>query len=171
MFCELVYYFTTPVFKWHPEITQIIKEWTMTRIKDQIRMPESKMITYDPGNNVKFKIGFMKKAEFQRLIQKHTKLEFNTKTHQREENIHHDNLSREIFQTYVLGWEGVTHEWLSSKIPYETPTGTDPKASVEFSLDNLMDTIEAIYGMDAWLMEAIKNFDNFAEKRAEETKN
>lgn len=143
----------------------------MTRIKDQIRAPQTQTITYDAGSNVKFKIGYMKKSEFQRLIQKHTKMEFNTKTHQREEVINHENLSKEIFHTYILGWEGVTHEWLASKIPYEIPQGFKPTDQVEFSVDNLDAIVEALYGIDAWAMEAIKNFDNFNDKKEAQAKN
>lgn len=143
----------------------------MTRIKDQIRVPQTELITYDAGSNVKFKIAYMKKSEFQRLIQKYTKMEFNTKTHQREEVINHENLSKEIFHTYILGWEGVTHEWLASKIPYEIPEGAKPSDPIEFSMDNLDAIVEALYGIDAWAMEAIKNFDNFQAKKEAERKN
>ena len=143
----------------------------MLKIKDQIRNPETRSITYDAGNKVTFKIGYMKKSEFQRLIQKHTKMEFNTKTHQREEVIGHEKLSLEIFHTYILGWEGLTHEWLATKIPYEIPADVKPTDPVEFSTDNLDAIVEALYGIDAWAMEAIKNFDNFNEKKEAQAKN
>ena len=74
--------------------------------------PNSSFVTYDESRNVSFELKFIDKKELNRLNQQFTKMQFNPKTHQREEQLDVDALRKEICRLGVIGWKGITLRWL-----------------------------------------------------------
>lgn len=129
-----------------------------------------KNVVYDKGHGVSFDIVFLSKSEMQRLMSKNTKMGFNTKTHQREEEIDGESLRAEIINNCVKGWHGVTYKWLSSVLVIDTKD-IDINTELEFSVENVETVFAEVYGLDTWLLDTVKNASNFSTKVEAELKN
>lgn len=128
-------------------------------------------IVYDKNWKVSFDLVYLSKTDLQALIGKHTKIDFNKKSHIKEEIINTEALNEEIAETSVKGWHGVTPEWLATLILLDLSKFENPKAEVDFTKANLMVLLKQAYGWDNWLIDTIKEASNFNEKKEAEAKN
>lgn len=120
-------------------------------------------VVYDDSRNVSFKLNFIDKKEINRLNQQFTKMKFNPKTHQREEELDVDALRQEICRIGVCGWKGITLRWLQDQMPIdsETITGKDLDEEIDFSQENLNEICNSVYGLDSWIFEQVRDAENF----------
>lgn len=136
-----------------------------------VKNKEAKNIDYDKDWKVGFKICFLSKPELQSLIGRFTKIEFNPKTHLKEENVDSEKLTDEIINKCVAGWYGVTYKWLGTQTPLDFTKIEKPEEELEFNKDNLNTLIKESYGIDSWIIDTVKNAANFNEKKEDEIKN
>jgi len=132
---------------------------------------KAKEITYDKDWKVAFMLVFISKPEFQSLVSKHSHYNWNPKNHQREDSLDTDSLHEELIKKCVLGWKGVTYEWLRTQTLLDLTGVTNLKEEIDFSEKNLKMLFKICYGLDNWLIETIKNASNFNEKQDVEIKN
>jgi hypothetical protein len=137
-------------------------------VKDQKKATN---VIYDKDWKVSFDLMYLSKTELQALIGKHTKIDFNKKTHQKEEVINTETLNEEIAETCIKGWHGVNLKWLSTVLVLDTSKAGNLEEDVDFNKKNLMIVVKNVYGFDNWLIDTIKDASNFSEKKAEEAKN
>lgn len=128
-------------------------------------------VVYDKDWNVGFKLQFLPKADLQRMIGKHTEIDFDSRSHTREEKINNKNLTREILDTCVVGWFGVTPKWLATQVPLDLSDVEDPNAEVPFSQENLLTIIDESYNLEGWIFENVKDAGKFSKKIEAEVKN
>lgn len=120
-------------------------------------------VVYDESRKISFKLNFMDKKELNRLNQQFTKMKFNPKTHQREEELDVEALRQEICRLGVCGWNGVTLRWLQDQMPMDESqlVGKDLDEEIEFSQENLNALCESVYGLDSWIFEQVRDAENF----------
>lgn len=143
----------------------------LNKLLVQSEQRKAKKVVYDKDFGVSFDLMYLSKPEFQALIGKHTKIDFNKKNHKPEETINADALNEEIAETCIKGWEGVTYEWLSKNVEIDLSKVEDKKAKVEYSRNNVLFLMKNVYSFDNWLIETIRDASNFSEKKEEERKN
>ncbi len=131
--------------------------------------PKSALVKYDESRNVAFELKFIDKKELNRLNQQFTKMKFNPKTHQKEEELDVEALRKEICRLGVIGWKGITLRWLIDQVPIdeESIKGKDLDEEIEFSQDNLNFLCEALYGIDNWIFDSVRNAENFKAVEAQ----
>lgn len=131
--------------------------------------PNSSFVTYDESRNVSFELKFIDKKELNRLNQQFTKMQFNPKTHQREEQLDVDALRKEICRLGVIGWKGITLRWLIDQVPIDPAAieGKDLDEEIDFSQDNLNFLCDKLYGIDNWIFDSVRNAENFKAVEAQ----
>lgn len=130
-----------------------------------------KTVVYDKDFNVTFDLMYLSKPEFQQLIGKHTKIDFNKKTHKPEETIDADKLNEEIAETCIKGWKGVTYEFIARNAAIDLNKVENKKEEIPFSRTNVLFLLKHVYSFDNWLIETIRDASNFSEKKEIERKN
>ena len=131
--------------------------------------PNSSFVTYDESRNVSFELKFIDKKELNRLNQQFTKMQFNPKTQQREEQLDVDALRKEICRLGVIGWKGITLRWLIDQVPIDPAAieGKDLDEEIDFSQDNLNFLCDKLYGIDNWIFDSVRNAENFKAVEAQ----
>lgn len=127
------------------------------------KSPKVAEVTYDESRNIKLKLNFIDKKELNRLNQQFTKMKFNPKTHQKEEELDVEELRKEICRIGVCGWSGITLRWLQDQFPLneELIAGQNLDEEVEFTQENLNALCESVYGLDSWIFEQVRDGENF----------
>lgn len=131
-------------------------------------------VEYDADNKVSFTLKYIDKDDLTRLQGKCTaKDKFNSKTHQREDIVDYEKLKKEVCKLGVLGWKGVTLNWIQSinpRIDLSKYSEEDLNKEIKFSQDNLMFVCNSGYsGIDLWIFDNVRDAKNFTEiKNSEE---
>lgn len=124
-------------------------------------------VVFDEEKNVSFKLRYVDKDELNEMTDKRTKTAFNPKTHQKEDKTDYKKLKEDICKAGVLGWKGVTLSWLKGLNPRFDVSGYKKeqlKEEIAFSQENLLFVIDQSYsGIDAWIIDNIKEPKNFEE--------
>jgi hypothetical protein len=129
-------------------------------------------VDYDVDWKVSFNLAFLPKPELSSMLGKFNKQVLNKKTHQFEPEVDSERLSEEILRNYVLGWKGVTYEWLNTQVPINLEGIENIKEEIPFSYENLKILADNVYTFDGWILDSVKNGNNFnVAKKEEETKN
>jgi len=142
-----------------------------SRIKAAKALRKTHDIDFDKSWKVGFKLQFLPKSDLQRMIGKHTTTEFDPKTHDKVETVNNKALTKEIMEVSVIGWFGVTWEWLITQVPLDITDVTDIKEELPFSHDLLFDILEESYDIETWLFNTVKDVTKFPAKRETEIKN
>lgn len=130
-----------------------------------------KPVLYDKDWNVSFKLAYLSRTELQAMIGRNTKIDFDSRTHEKTEKLNAEKLSQEIADTCILGWSGVTYKWLATVMDIDLSTIKDINAEVEFTRENLNDLLKNTYGIESWVFDTVKDAANFSEKKDAEQKN
>lgn len=126
-------------------------------------------VLFDKDFNVKFLMQYIDKDEIQVVLAKHTKTSKNPKTREIEEKIDSAGMTDEIIENCVKGWEGVTYEWLARQINIDI-SNVKKTDLVPFSVEDMKFLVKKAYGLDSWILDAVRDAANFSDKE-EEVKN
>lgn len=136
-------------------------------IKDlKAKEVNSAHVVYDEDYNVKFILRFIEKPEMTRLNGQFTRMKFNPKTHAREEELDIEGLRKRICELGVAGWSGITPRWLATVMPIDLDAIENMDAEIDFTLENLEQLCENVYGLDGWIFENVRNGENFNKNLA-----
>jgi hypothetical protein len=136
-------------------------------IKDlKAKEVKSAMVTYDEDFKVKFNLNYIEKSEMTRLNGQFTRTKFNPKSHSKEEELDIEGLRKRICEIGVSGWAGVTPRWLSTVMPIDADGIGNMDEEIAFSQENLTDLCDAIYGLDGWIFENVRNGEHFNKNQA-----
>jgi len=131
----------------------------------------AKPIDYDKANGVSFDLIYLPRNEMQQIVSRHTKIKFNPKTHQKDEEVDGEGLRNEVIDLTVKGWKGVSYKWVNNLIPLDIKTIDDINAELPFTTENRNVLFTQAYGLDSWLLDTVKDAAYFNEKKEAETKN
>lgn len=136
-------------------------------IKDlKAKEVKSAMVTYDEDFKVKFLLNYIEKSEMTRLNGQFTRTKFNPKSHSKEEELDIEGLRKRICEIGVSGWAGITPRWLSTVMPIDADGIGNMDEEIAFSQENLTDLCDAIYGLDGWIFENVRNGEHFNKNQA-----
>lgn len=122
---------------------------------------KSVLVTYDADYNVKFALNYIDKSEMTRLNGQFTRLKFNPKTHNKDEELDTEGLTKRICELGVAGWSGVTPRWLSTLIPIDMSSVADMDEEIPFSQENLQELFKSVFGLEGWIFENVRNGESF----------
>jgi hypothetical protein len=132
----------------------------------------SNWVPFDEDAGVYFNLNFLHKSVIKKINAMNTKKTFNKRTRQPEEELDVEGFKREMFEKSVVGWKGVTYNWLSKQVPLELDKIEDPDAEIPFSQQNLCDVAEMVSNLDIWLLDSVQEGSNFqAIKDEDDLKN
>lgn len=131
-------------------------------------VPEAEVV-YDEARHISFTLRYVDKKTLGELNTKHSKTSWNQKTHQREEKVYYESLRDEICKMSVVGWKGVTLEWLQTQMPIDESTLANNKLDeeIDFSVENLLALVENGNGIDSWILEQVRDPENFKPVKAQ----
>jgi hypothetical protein len=156
--------------EWFPVFKLIAGDEVM-KLSELVKKERTvKPVLYDKDWKVSFKVAYLSRTELQSMIGRNTKIDFDPKTHEKVEKLNAEALSKEIADTCVLGWEGVTYKWLANVMPIDIPDSKDGE-ELEFSKENLETLLKNTYGIESWIFDTVKDAANFSEKKEAEAKN
>lgn len=130
-----------------------------------------KEVMYDKDWKVFFKLAYLSRTDLQAMIGRNTKMDFDPKTHEKIEKLNAEALSKEIADTCILGWKGVTYKWLATVMAIDLSSIKNVDEELEFTRENLNDLLKNTYGIESWIFDTVKDAANFSEKKEAETKN
>ena len=120
-------------------------------------------VVYDDSRNISFTLRYVDRKKLNDLNKQFTKTKFNPKTHVKEEVVDYEALRDEICRTCVTGWKGVTLGWLQTQMPIDAETvkanGVDTE--IDFSEENLKELVTSGNGIDTWILEQVRDPENF----------
>ena len=102
----------------------------------------------------------LSRKELTALRKRCTTTKFDRKTRQPVENLDEDKFVTEFSQASIKGWKGLTLEHLETLLLINSE-GEDPKAEVNYSLENAEILVTNSAEFDTWLNEVVFELDNF----------
>jgi len=127
-------------------------------------------VLFDKDFGVSFKLLHLEKTELQQMIGQHTKMGWNKK-HQQVEETDNEALTTDLLKKCVKGWKGVTYKWLATRMLLDRTKIQNMDEEIEFNQKNLLFITKRTTGIDAWIIEAIRESTNFTQQQIIETKN
>jgi len=128
----------------------------------------AKKVLYDEDYEIYFDIKFLSKTKLSKMTARHTSIKIDRKTHQPKEDLDTDSLRKEMCETCVKGWYGVTYKWLSTIMPLDKDQIENMDEEVEFSHSALETVIENSYNLDGWIFETVRDCAKLANSQVEE---
>jgi len=106
---------------------------------------------------------FITKAQFEAMGKRHTKRQFNRKTHTREDQLDTAGMSRDLAKHCIKGWRGLTPDILFELVPIkdeakESIRGVEEIGYTEKNAENI---VANSYNFDTWLAEICTDISNF----------
>mgnify|MGYP001281834493 FL=1 len=112
----------------------------------------------------------LSRKELTALRKRCTTTKFDRKTRQPVENLDEDKFVTEFSQASIKGWKGLTLEHLETLLLINSE-GEDPKAEVNYSIENAEILVTNSAEFDTWLNEVVFDLDNFrTESKGRNTK-
>ncbi len=102
----------------------------------------------------------LSRKELTALRKRCTTTKFDRKTRQPVENLDEDKFVTEFSQASIKGWKGLTLEHLETLLLINSE-GEDPKAEVNYSIENAEILVTNSAEFDTWLNEVVFELDNF----------
>ena len=102
----------------------------------------------------------LSRKELTALRRRCTTTKFDRKTRQPVENLDEDKFVTEFSQASIKGWKGLTLEHLETLLLINSE-GEDPKAEVNYSIENGEILVTNSAEFDTWLNEVVFELDNF----------
>ena len=105
----------------------------------------------------------LSRKELSLLRKRCTTQKFDRKTRQPIEQLDEDKFVEEFSKSSIKGWKGLTLENLETLILIDI-SGQDPKAEVDYTLENAELLVANSSEFDTWLNEVVFDLDNFRSK-------
>jgi len=105
----------------------------------------------------------LSRKELSLLRKRCTTQKFDRKTRQPIEQLDEDKFVEEFSKSSIKGWKGLTLESLETLILIDI-SGQDPKAEVDYTLENAELLVANSSEFDTWLNEVVFDLDNFRSK-------
>ena len=121
---------------------------------------KSAWIDYPGLDGFSVEVVNLSRKELTALRKRFTTTKFDRKTRQPVENLDEDKFVTEFSQASIKGWKGLTLEHLETLLLINSE-GEDPKAEVNYSLENAEILVTNSAEFDTWLNEVVFELDNF----------
>ena len=121
---------------------------------------KSAWIDYPGLDGFSVEVVNLSRKELTALRKRCTTTKFDRKTRQPVENLDEDKFVTEFSQASIKGWKGLTLEHLETLLLINSE-GEDPKAEVNYSLENAEILVTNSAEFDTWLNEVVFELDNF----------
>ena len=125
-------------------------------------MVDSKAVWIDfpglPGFSVE--VANLSRKELTGLRKRCTSQKFDRKTRQLLETLDEDKFVSEFSKASIKNWKGLTGEHLETLLLIDTDN-QDPKAEVDYSIENAEILVTNSSEFDTWLNEVVFDLDNF----------
>lgn len=110
------------------------------------------------------KVAYLSREELTKIRNAVTRVAFNPKTRQREDNIDSELFVKEFVKAVVLDWKGLTLDIASKLLPLEVPEGVDLSQEVEFSQESALDLSKNSPVFDGWLNDVTFDLERFRSR-------
>ena len=110
------------------------------------------------------KVAYLSREELTKIRNSVTRVAFNPKTRQREDNIDSELFVKEFVKAVVLDWKGLTLDIASKLLPLEVPAGVDLSQEVEFSQESALDLSKNSPVFDGWLNDVTFDLERFRSR-------
>ena len=124
---------------------------------------KSAWIDYPGLDGFSVEVVNLSRKELTALRKRCTTTKFDRKTRQPVENLDEDKFVTEFSQASIKGWKGLTLEHLETLLLINSE-GEDPKAEVNYSLENAEILVTNSAEFDTWLNEVVFDLENFRGK-------
>ena len=121
---------------------------------------KSAWIDYPGLDGFSVEVVNLSRKELTALRKRCTTTKFDRKTRQPVENLDEEKFVTEFAQASIKGWKGLTLEHLETLLLINSD-GEDPKAEVNYSLENAEILVTNSSEFDTWLNEVVFDLDNF----------
>ena len=121
---------------------------------------KSAWIDYPGLDGFSVEVVNLSRKELTALRKRCTTTKFDRKTRQPVENLDEEKFVTEFAQASIKGWKGLTLEHLETLLLINSE-GEDPKAEVNYSLENAEILVTNSAEFDTWLNEVVFELDNF----------
>ena len=113
-------------------------------------------------------IANLSRKEIQGLRKKCTTTKFDRKTRQAVEDLNEEKFVTEFSKAVIKNWKGLTLEYLETLLLVDID-GKDPKAELDYSIDNAETLVNSSSEFDTWLNEVVFDLDNFRSRGKRKT--
>ena len=113
-------------------------------------------------------IANLSRKEIQGLRKKCTTTKFDRKTRQAVEDLNEEKFVTEFSKAVIKNWKGLTLEYLETLLLVDIE-GKDPKAELDYSIDNAETLVNSSSEFDTWLNEVVFDLDNFRSRGKRKT--
>ena len=110
------------------------------------------------------KVAYLSREELTKIRNSVTRVAFNPKTRQREDNIDSELFVKEFVKAVVLDWKGLTLDIASKLLPLDVPAGVDLSQEVEFSQESALDLSKNSPVFDGWLNDVTFDLERFRSR-------
>lgn len=107
------------------------------------------------------KVAYLSREELSKIRNSCTRVAFNPKTRQREDNIDSELFVKEFVKAVVLDWKGLTLDIASKLLPLEVPPDVDMTQEIEFSQESALDLSKNSPVFDGWLNDVTFDLERF----------
>jgi hypothetical protein len=107
------------------------------------------------------KVAYLSREELTKLRNSVTRVAFNPKTRQREDNIDSELFVKEFVKAVVLDWKGLTLDIASKLLPLDVPADVDLSQEIEFSQESALDLSKNSPVFDGWLNDVTFDLERF----------
>ena len=121
---------------------------------------KSAWIEYPGLDGFSVEVVNLSRKELTALRKRCTTTKFDRKTRQPVENLDEEKFVVEFAQASIKGWKGLTLEHLETLLLINSD-GEDPKAEVNYSVENAEILVTNSSEFDTWLNEVVFDLDNF----------
>ena len=110
----------------------------------------------------------LSRKELTGLRKKCTTTKFDRKTRQAVEDLNEEKFVTEFSKAVIKNWKGLTLEYLETLLLVDID-GKDPKAELDYSIDNAETLVNSSSEFDTWLNEVVFDLDNFRSRGKRKT--
>lgn len=107
------------------------------------------------------KVAYLSREELTKIRNAVTRVAFNPKTRQREDNIDSELFIKEFVKAVVLDWKGLTLDIASKLLPLDIPADVDLSQEIEFSQESALDLSKNSPVFDGWLNDVTFDLERF----------
>lgn len=111
------------------------------------------------------KIAYLSREELTKIRNAVTRVAFNPKTRQREDNIDSELFLKEFVKSVVLDWKGLTLDIASKLLPLDVPADVDLSQEIEFSQESALDLSKNSPVFDSYLNDVCFDLERFRTRR------
>lgn len=118
-------------------------------------------VPFEGFDGFEVKVAYLSREELTKIRNSVTRIAFNPKTRQREDNIDSELFVKEFVKAVVLDWKGLTLDIASKLLPLEVPADVDMAQEIEFSQESALDLSKNSPVFDGWLNDVTFDLERF----------